>query len=167
MPVYANITFYDADPVDFFSTVAGVTRVYNGPAEPTGTATITDNQTGANGDTTLEDDAASFFGLFVFDGNGAVAETATASVTVDGLSSPAGTQVDAEIVWTLRDVVTGQEFQVVQFQVESGGAAGNYLLSEVPLIVGREYETLEYDTFPLTSDGDPVFTYEDFFDNQA
>jgi hypothetical protein len=167
MPVYSNITFYDADPVDFFSTLPGATRVYTGPADPTGTATITDNQTGANGDTTLEDDASSFFGLFLFDGNGTAAETATATVTVGGLTSPAGTQVDAEIVWTLRDVVTGQEFQVVQFQVESGAAAGNYLLSEVPLIVGRAYETLEYDTFPLTSAGDPVFTYEDFFDNEA
>ena len=155
MPTYAGIRFYNADPVDFFSTVSGVTRVYTGPADPLGTATITDNQTGTNGNTTLEDDS------------GGSPETATASVSVGGLTSPSSTTVDAEVMWTLRDTVTGQTFQVARLEVESGDATGNYLLSEVPLIVGRAYETVTYDTLPSTATGDPVFAYEDFYDNQA
>ncbi len=155
MPVYSDIRFYNVDPNDLFSTVVGVSNTYTGPADATGVATITDNQTGTNGNTTLEDDSA---------GN---PETATATVTVGGNTSAAGTNVDAEVVWTLRDTITGQEFQVVRFDVEGGAAAGDYLLSEVPLIVGRVYETIAYDSLPSTASGDPVFTYEDFFDNQA
>ncbi len=154
MPVYSDIRFYDLNPLGFFSTTVGGTTIYTGPDTPAGVATITDNEAGAD-DLSLQDDFGTTGG-----------ESATANVTINGLTST-GSPVDSEDVWTLRDTVTGQEFQIVTFEVEQGPAQGFYLLSEVPLIEGREYETLAYDSFPLTSAGDPVFTYEDFFDNQA
>ncbi len=137
MPVY-DVLFYDQNPRGIFSETVGGTTTYSGPATADGSATITDNQTGIEGQT-LDDDNAS--------------ENATADVSIGGLTST-GANVDAEAAWTLRDTVTGEIFQIVEFEVESGGAIGTYLLSEKPLVSGRSYETLEFDNIPdVTVDG--------------
>jgi len=145
--VIATVKFYAINPAGMFATAVGGTAVYEGPGAATGTAVIDDPEIGSQGNT-LDDDS-----------NGG--ETATADVTVGGNTST-GSNVDAELVWTLRDTVTGQQFQVVQFDVENGAAAGDYTLSEFPLVPGRTYETLEYETNPDVLSGDIVFTYADF-----
>ncbi len=142
-----TLQFYNADPFFIFSRTAGGTATYTGPADAEGTAVITDNGTG-NAGAVLDDDNAT--------------ETATADVTLGGNSS-AGSSVDAEEGWTLRDTVTGETFQVVTFEVEDGAATGYYLLSEIPLVAGRTYETLTFDNNPNANiSGDPVFSYADF-----
>ncbi len=139
--------FYNADPYLIFSRSNGGSATYTGPADAEGTAVITDNGTGAAG-AVLDDDNAT--------------ETATADVTIGGNSST-GSSVDAEEGWTLRDTVTGQTFQVVTFEVENGAAAGYYLLSEIPLVAGRSYQTVNYDNNPnANTSGDPVFSYADY-----
>ncbi|MDT8325758.1 MAG: Hint domain-containing protein [Roseovarius sp.] len=148
MPVF-DVRFYDANPAGIFSTRIGSSFTWTGPALATGSATITDNEPGIQG-LTLDDDSAG-------------GETATADVTVNGLTST-GSTVDAELAWTILDTVTGQTFQVVQFQVEVGGATGFYTLSEIPLVVGRSYQVLAYDTNPNAAAGDPAFNYTEFTD---
>ncbi|MGH1454388.1 MAG: Hint domain-containing protein [Paracoccaceae bacterium] len=142
-----NLRFYTLNPNGVFSNQTGQTRTWNGPETATGRATLTDNETGIQG-LTLDDDSAG-------------GETATATVT-----TPAGTStnvnVDAEAVWTLRDNVTGQEFQVSMLQVEGGGASGYYTLSEIPLVAGRSYTTLAYDSNPNAAAGDIAFSYTDY-----
>ena len=144
MPVWTNIQFYNTNPFNWFGTTTGATVTYGGPSTTEGVATITDNESGIEGNT-LDDDSAG-------------GETATADVTIGGVTST-GSTVDAEYVWTLRDTVTGQEFQVVQFQVEQGNAAGNYTLSEVPLVNGRQYEVVEINSNPNAAAGSIAFNY--------
>ena len=141
-----NIVFYNTATTGTFSTTVGGTYSYAGPATADGTGVITDNEAGVGGEH-LDDD-----------NNGG--ELSTGTVTVGGLTSTNST-VDAEIAWTVRDTVTGQEFEVVQFQVEQGDAAGSYLMSEIPLVPGRSYETLAYDTNPNADAGSPAFNYAD------
>ncbi len=148
MATYSNIHFYDIDPFGVFSTTTGGTANYTGPALATGTAAITDNEQGIEG-LTLDDDNAG-------------RETATADVTIGGLTST-GSNVDAERTWTLLDTVTGQTFQIIAFDVENGAASGMYLVSEIPLVAGRGYQTLAYDSNPNAAAGDPVLTYDDYF----
>jgi hypothetical protein len=148
MATYSNIHFYDIDPFGVFSTTTGETANYTGPALATGTAAITDNEQGIEG-LTLDDDNAG-------------RETATADVTIGGLTST-GSNVDAERTWTLLDTVTGQTFQIIAFDVENGAASGMYLVSEIPLVAGRGYQTLAYDSNPNAAAGDPVLTYDDYF----
>ncbi|WP_208350712.1 Hint domain-containing protein [Pseudaestuariivita rosea] len=148
MPTF-DVRFYDFDPIGVFSTSIGGTTTYNGPTSPDGIAIITDNQTPPE-DQSLEDDSGG--------GN----ETATAVVTLNGQT--ATSDVDAESVWTLQDPVTGQQFQIARFDIEDGPFAGRYLISETPLVPGREYTTVEYTNAANASDGDPVFTYTDFTD---
>jgi len=145
-----NINFYAVDPATIFPWWTGGTATYTGPALATGTASITDNEAGIQG-TTLDDDS-----------NGA--ETATANVTLNGLTST-GSTVDAEMVWTLRDTVTGQTFEIAQFDVELGPAVGHYLISEVPLVAGRSYETVVFNSNPDVTAGDPAFSYTDYAAN--
>ncbi|SEL16852.1 Ca2+-binding protein, RTX toxin-related [Roseivivax marinus] len=145
MPTY-TLRFYAFQPTNLMGA-SGSSFVWTGPADYNGIATITDNEAGAGG-LTLDDDSAG-------------GETATASVSVPGGTSTS-TTVDAEIVWTLRDTVTGREFQVAQFDVESGGATGQYTLSEAPLIQGRTYQVVQRDTNPDVNAGSPVFTYADY-----
>ncbi len=121
---------------------------WSGPSTAVGSAVITDNEAGIEG-LTLDGD----------DGGG---ETATANVTVGG-SNSSGANVESEEMWTLRDTVTGEEFQVATFHVLSGGASGYYTLSEVPLVAGRNYEVLEFDSSPNAAAGDIAFTYSDQF----
>lgn len=141
-----NVLFYNINTTGTFSTTVGGTYSYAGPATADGTGVITDNEAGVGGQH-LDDDSSG-------------GEQATATVTVGGLTSTAST-ADAELAWTVRDTVTGEEFQVVQFQVELGAAAGSYMMSEIPLVVGRSYETVAYDSNPNANSGDPAFNYAD------
>ncbi|NNF23942.1 MAG: hypothetical protein HKN63_03935 [Rhodobacteraceae bacterium] len=141
-----DVLFYDFDPFSVFNRSVGGNTSYSGSRYTTGTATITDNGAGVY-DESLEDNTEG--------------ETATADINVNGVSST-GADVSAEEVWTLRDTVTGETFQLVTFHIETGANAGYYTLSERPLIPGRTYETLEFDSSPSVDNGDPVFTYADF-----
>lgn len=46
--------------------------------------------------------------------------------------------------------------------VKFGDAAGFYILSEIPTVPGRTYETLEYDINPDNHSDDPVFSCLDY-----
>lgn len=145
MPTH-TVSFYAGGPKTNGFPNSG-SFVYAGPEVHVGSATITDSESGIQGQTL--DDADVTGG----------AETATANVTVGGTTST-GSAVEAEEVWILRDNVTGQEFAVAEFRVASGGAAGSYTLSERPLVAGRSYTILDRDSNPDATDpGDPVFTY--------
>lgn len=146
MAVY-NVRFYDADPFFIFSRTVSGTANWTGPADAVGKATVNDTETGIEG-ITLDDDNAG-------------GETATADVDLNGTTSTAS-NVDAEEVWTLRDTVTGDVFEVATFQVENGSASGYYTLSEIPLVVGRSYETLAFDNNPDVTAGDIAFNSTDY-----
>ncbi len=141
-----DVNVYNFDPNFTFSLTVGGSIVYGGPANSTGTASITDNGSGTAG-LTLEDNTSG--------------ETATADVTIDGNTST-GVAVSAEEAWTLLDTTTGQTFQLVTFHVESGPAAGYFTLSELPLVPGHTFQTLQFDTDPDVDAGDPVFTYANY-----
>lgn len=144
MPVY-DLEVYDFNPNGVFSTTTGSTFTYSGGG-PTGTATVTDS------DSNLTDDSA----------GGSYSETATADVSIGGNDS-FGSDVDAELVWTVTDLDTGETFQVIQFQVEDGNASGYYTVSEQPLIDGHQYQIVEYDTNPGSASGTaPSFSYADY-----
>ncbi|WP_428515551.1 Hint domain-containing protein [Roseovarius sp.] len=144
-----EVKFYNYNPAGNIPTGTGSTFTWSGPGTATGTAVITDNETGIQ-EFTLDDDNAG-------------GESATANVTVGGNTSVAS-DVDAELVWTLRDTVTGQTFQVIQFEVEDGAATGNYTLSEVPLVAGRSYQVQAYDSNPNAAAGDIAFSALDYTD---
>lgn len=144
MPVY-TVNVYEFDPLGVINTSVNGFTTYSGPATAAGTAVITDNQTGIDGQTL--DDAAS--------------ETATATTTLNGISAGAA-DVYAEEAWTLVDQVTGTSFQLVTLRVDSGPNTGWYTLSEIPLVPGRMYQTTSFDTVPDASAGDAVFTYADY-----
>ena len=146
MPTY-NVQFYDLNPSGVIPTGTGSVFEWNGPATYDGSATIVDNEAGG-GDQYLDDDS-----------NGG--EQATGNATVGGQTSTNVT-MDAELVWTVTDNVTGATFQVIQFQVEAGDAQGFYTMSEVPLIAGRSYTVNEYNSNPDASSGDIAFTYADY-----
>ncbi len=146
MPTY-SVGIYDVDPTSIFTTTVGSTFNWSGPAEQEGTATITDTEGTFQG-YTLDDD-----------NNGG--ETATADVTIGGNTST-GSNVDAEQSWTIRDTVTGEEFDVSQFEVEDGAATGFYTLSERPLIPGRTYEVVAHNTNPDVTAGDPGFNISNY-----
>lgn len=146
MPIY-SVSFYLANPASIFSTAIGSQFTWTGPGTAAGTAVITDNEPGIQG-TTLDDDSRG-------------RESATASVSIPGASS-ALSDVDAEIVWTVTDDVTGRTFEVIQFDVENGAAAGLYTLSEVPLISGRSYTVNAYNTNADVTRGDIAFSQTDY-----
>ncbi|MFT6932709.1 MAG: Ca2+-binding RTX toxin-like protein [Paracoccaceae bacterium] len=149
MPVY-TVSFYDVDPFAVFSQTAGGSAVFNGAASPEGTATITDNGTGIDG-LTLDDNNAG--------------EAATADTSISGVNDIGNnTSISGEEAWTLIDSLTGQQFQIVTLQILSGPNAGYYTLSEQPLVPGRSYETVEFDSLPDASAGDSTFTYADYVD---
>ena len=146
MPTY-TVSIYNNDPLFILSRTIGGTGTWSGEASPSGTATITDPETGIEGQT--------------IDSNVSGGESATADVSVGG-SSSTGAPVYAEESWTLRDTVTGDTFEVITFRVDSGGATGYYTLSELPLVAGRSYETLQYDTDPDVTASDPAFSIDDY-----
>lgn len=144
MPVY-TVNLYEFDPLGVInSTINGFTT-YSGPAAAAGTAVITDNQTGIDGETL--DDFAS--------------ETATATTIVGGVAGGTA-DVYAEEAWTLVDQVTGKSFQLITIRIDSGVNTGWYTLSEIELIPGRSYQTTSYDTVPDASSGDAAFSYADY-----
>ena len=140
------VNFYDVDASSIFTNSVGGTSDYTGPATADGSATITDNGTGIEG-ATLEDTKKG--------------ETAIATTTIGGVTA-SGDDVHAERVWTVRDTVTGETFEVVRFEIRSGANSGFYTLSEQPLVAGRTYETIAYDKDPDAVAGDPTFTYADY-----
>lgn len=144
-----TVDFYLFDPTGTIPTTNGQSFVWNGPATREGTAVITDNEAGIEGQT-LDDNA----------GGG---ETATADVTTTSGTST-GSAVEAEDVWTLRDTVTGETFEVVLFSTDSGAAAGSYTLSEQPLVAGRSYEVVAYESDSNAAVGDAAFTYAEYQD---
>ncbi|AJE47875.1 Hint domain-containing protein [Celeribacter indicus] len=147
MAVY-TLKFYDINPTGFLGN-AGSTGTYRGPDTAAGIATVTDSQRGADG-TGLDDDDRG--------------ENARANISL-GRYSSSNSPVDAEIVWTVRDTVTNQTFQVVQFDVESGSARGYYTLSEKPLVSGRSYEVISrHDNPDMGSNGADGFSYADYQD---
>ncbi|KCV83139.1 type I secretion target repeat-containing protein [Actibacterium atlanticum] len=142
-----TVGFYDLNPSGVIPTTTSSTFTWTASDAQVGSATITDNESGIQ-ELTLDDDSQG-------------GETATADVSINGNTST-GSNVDAELVWTVRDTVTGEEFQIIQFDVEDGAAAGDYTLSELPLVTGREYEVLDYDSNPNAASGDIAFTYTDY-----
>lgn len=142
-----EVNFYDIDPHKLVPTSTDRTFTWSGPTEAEGSATITDNESGIDG-LTLDDDTFS-------------GESAKATVTL-GADSSVNSSVDAEAVWTIQDTVTGETFEVARFQVEQGDARGHYTLSEQPLVAGRSYRVLEFDSTPHASAGDIAFTYADY-----
>jgi hypothetical protein len=143
------VSFYAGGPkTNGFSNSGNF--IYTGRDTHAGTATITDTERGIEGQTL--DDADSTGG----------AETATATVTVGNRVSTR-VRVEAEEVWLVRDNVTGEVFNVAEFRVAGGQAAGSYTLSERPLVTGRSYTILDRDSnSDATDDGDPVFTYAEY-----
>ncbi len=144
MPSF-NLSLYDFDPFGVFSQTLNGTTTYTGSGSVDGTAVVTDNGTGLDG-LTLEDNTSG--------------ETATADIFINGVLDT-GADVSAEETWTLVDTVTGQTFQLATFHIENGANAGYYTLSEVPLVPGRTYRTIDFDSTPDASAGDPVFAYAD------
>ncbi|WP_226550066.1 Hint domain-containing protein [Celeribacter naphthalenivorans] len=144
MPVY-ELEVYNFNPSGVFSTTTGSRFTYSGGG-PTGTAAVTDNNA------ILTDDSA----------GGSYGETATANVSIGGNTST-GSNVDAEMAWTVTDMTTGETFQVIQFEVENGDARGFYTVSEQPLIDGHQYQIVNYNSNPGSSNGTaPSFSYADY-----
>ena len=102
---------------------------YSGPGERTGIGQITDHGSGADGLTFVDNDGV------------------TGTFTVNGkASTDVPTEPDGG--YLLRDLVTGQEFRATGLHVTSGPAAGMYLISEKPLVPGRQYVVLSYEDDP-------------------
>ncbi len=144
MAIY-SIRFYDANASLILPPSGAFT--WTGPGDAVGKAVVDDPEPGIEG-VTLDDD-----------NNGS--ETATASVDLNGTISTVS-NVDAEMVWTVQDTVTGEIFQVAAFDVENGAAAGDYTISEIPLVPGRLYTVLERDTNPDVTAGDIAFSADDY-----
>ncbi|PZX06818.1 Hint domain-containing protein [Celeribacter halophilus] len=151
MSVY-DLELYDFDPKDLFGTSSSTTVTYSGGG-PSGTASVTDS------DGTLKDDDFK---------SSSKTETATADVTI-GEGTSYGSSVDANAVWTVTDLDTGESFEIVQFVVDSGSAAGTYTLSEQPLIDGHEYEVTDYNDKPgrTGNNASEAFTYDDYVDSSS
>ncbi|MCI5087023.1 MAG: Hint domain-containing protein [Rhodovulum sp.] len=141
-----DLRFYDYNPVGVIPTGTNDTFTWNGPENPTGTASVTDDGVGADG-YTLDDNIRD--------------ENAVADVSINGVTS-SGAAVEAERAWSLYDPVTGQTFEVIEFEVNGGGAAGSYTVSEIPLVPGREYTVVDYDTSPNFSAGEATFSAQDY-----
>lgn len=146
MPTY-TVSIYNNDPLFILSTTISGSGNWTGEATPSGTATITDTEAGIQG--------------LTLDSNVAGGETATADVTVGG-STSTGASIYAEESWTLSDSVTGDIFNVITFRVDAGPATGYYTLSEIPLVNGRSYQTIDYNTDPDVTAGDPAFNIDDY-----
>ncbi|WP_372605394.1 calcium-binding protein, partial [Actibacterium sp.] len=141
------VGIYDVDPSTVISTTAGDSFTWSSSTQRDGTATINDTNTYSTG---------------TFDREGGRYPT-TATVTVNGTTST-NAQVTGTNSWTLYDAVTGETFEVVEFNVWSGGATGSYTLSEQPLVEGRTYQVMDYASNPEATAGDPVFTYANYTD---
>lgn len=137
-----TVGVYDFDPYFTFSRTVGGEITFGGPASSEATTVITDNGVGTAGEVITDAD-----------------ETATATITINGNTSTNVT-ISAEESWTLLNVDTGESFQIITFQVESGDAAGYYTISEQPLVVGDTYRTTTFDTTPTV--GEVTFSFADY-----
>ncbi|MEP5729017.1 MAG: Hint domain-containing protein [Sulfitobacter sp.] len=144
MPI--SVLIYEFDPLGAVNTTVGGSFTYTGAATPGGSAVIDDTQTGTNG--LFLDDVAN--------------ETAQATTVLNGTTDTTPRDIYAEEAWTLEDQVTGKVFQLITFRVDAGPNTGWYTLSEIPLVQGRSYETLTYDTTPDASAGEAAFAYADY-----
>ncbi len=140
-----TVRLYDASPVGIFSTTDGGTGAWTGPASATGTAFITEVDTGPDGNVL---------------GDEYTGETAVGDVTVGGFSVT-DANVESEQFWLLEDTVTGEQVRVVQFNVNEGQAS--FTLTSSPLVQGRIYETVRHE-FGADPDNDAGFFYADFND---
>ena len=145
MPDY-TIGVYDFDPYFTFSRTVNGEIVYGGPANSETNAVITDNGGGTAGEGITDSD-----------------ETATGTITINGNTST-GVDISAEESWTLLNVDTGETFQIITFEIESGPAAGYYTISEQPLVPGDTYRTIAFDTDPTA--GESTFSYADYVQDQ-
>ncbi|MEM7644813.1 MAG: Hint domain-containing protein, partial [Pseudomonadota bacterium] len=136
------LRFYEATPVGVFSTAIGGTAEWTGPAATTGTAIVTDPDNGILGDFLADE----------FTG-----ENATADITV-GATTFTNANIESEESWLLRDTITGELIRLVEFNVNVETA--NYTLTSAPLVQGRIYETVEYDSSVTIGEG-VAFLYED------
>ncbi len=139
-----NLNFYDESPFTngFGFDQLGTIFTYTGPATADGALVVTDTGTGVDGEDLARDD------------------TATVDATINGNTS-IGSNIDATAGFLILDTVTGESFAVIRLIVEDGPAAGQYTLSEMPLVSGRSYELQGWSTNP--SAGSPAaFTYADY-----
>ena len=146
----ADYTFdiYLWSPYDELPTAIGE-FVFTGDTSAIGTAVITDNETGVDGQT-LDDNVTNS------------QETATATVT-----TPTDTftdiDVNADAGWTLYDPIDDVTFEVVLLNGKQGSISFRYTLSEYPLVEGRTYEVIQFDNQPNAQvPGEPYFTYTDY-----
>lgn len=147
MPDY-TFDIYLWSPYDEIPTGLG-TFVFTGDTSNTGSAVITDNETGVDG-LTLDDNVRNS------------QETATATVTTP-TTVFTDFDVNADAGWTLYDPIDDVTFEVVLLNGRDGGSNFTYTLSERPLIEGRTYEVLAFDNQPNAQvPGDPYFTYADY-----
>ncbi len=137
-----TVGVYDFDPYFTFSQTVGGEITYSGPSSSETTAVITDNGSGVAGEGITDSD-----------------ETATGTITINGNTST-NVDISAEESWTILNVDTGETFQIITFEIESGPAAGYYTVSEMPLETGATYQTVTFDTDP--SGSDTTFSYEDY-----
>lgn len=141
MPDY-TIGVYDFDPLFTFSQTVNGEITYSCPSSSETTVVIMDNGAGADGDTITDS-----------------SETATGTITINGNTST-GVDISAEESWTILNVDTGETFQIITFEIESGPAAGYYTISEQPLVDGATYRTLEFNNDPTSADA--TFSYADY-----
>jgi hypothetical protein len=185
MAVFGPFRIYDNYAFDIFGKKASgmdvdkdgseveVFKTWTGEATPSGTTTITDDEEGIEG-LTLDDD------------NDGAEDFTTATTTVSRYTDWTRTakedvtSIDVKVcnerTWTVRDTVTNKVFEVIDYKVEDGDAIGRFTLSETPLVQGRSYEIVAYDSNPNVMntigktpleeggvlDPDPVFTYSEY-----
>ena len=144
-----TVDIYLWSPYTYLPTSVNTTFTLNGDTSLTGSAVITDNETGVDG--------------LTFDDNvSGSQETATATVTTP-TRTYTDIDVNADAGWTLYDPVDNVYFEVVLFNGKSGGTSFTFTLSEYPLVQGRSYQVINFDNQPNAQvAGDPVFTYGDY-----
>lgn len=142
MPTNTILRFYAENPVGILNTTVGETSVWTGPASATGVAQVNDPDTGVDGDFLADEFAG---------------ENATADITVDG-TTITGADIESEESWLLRDTITDELIRVVELNVTVESA--NYTLTSAPLVQGRVYETVQYDSSVTIAEG-VAFLYED------
>lgn len=146
-----DFNFYLVSPYNAgFVASTGSTFTYTGPSDAEGFMTLTDNEPGGEG-TVLDDNVANDQELAIGD----FVDVGTATYT--------GVPVSADSVWTLYDPVEDRTFEVALLTIDRPtGPNLNYTLSEYPLVNGRTYTVIAFDNQPDFSDGDPVFTYDQY-----
>lgn len=141
-----HYSFYNFDIRMEYDFWEGSVFSYDQEAVPSGAAFITDTANGRPGEFFTDDDG----------GEIAVGDFMLGDVRAYGLSA------DAERVWTLRDTVSGDEFQAVQLDIGNVVFPGFYTLSEMAFVPGREYEIIYYSATPNAMSDDMAFKYADF-----